>query len=49
MKAYVLISLLISMFFTTAVFSQESYEESRPPEEEMEREMHLHQDRKSVV
>ena len=42
MKAYVLISLLITMFFSTAVFSQEPYEEPRPSEEEMEREMHLH-------
>ena len=30
------------MFCSTAVFSQESYEEPRLPQEEMEREMHLH-------
>jgi len=43
MKGYVLISVLMAMFFSTAVFSQDPYEEPRPPEEQMEREeMHLH-------
>ena len=41
MKGYILISVLLAMFCSTAVFSQESYEEPRPPQEEMEREMHL--------
>jgi len=42
MKGYVLVGLLLAMFCSTAVFSQEPYEEPRSPEEEMEREMHLH-------
>ena len=43
MKGYVLVGLLLAMFFSTAVFSQEPDEEPRPPEEQMEREeMHLH-------
>jgi hypothetical protein len=41
MKGYVLISVLMAMFFSTAVFSQDPDEEPRPPEEQMEREMHL--------
>ncbi len=41
MKGYILISVLLAMFCSTAVFSQETYEESRPPQEDMEREMHL--------
>ena len=41
MKGYVLISVLMTMFFSTAVFSQDPDEGPRPPEEQMEREMHL--------
>jgi len=41
MRGYVLISVLMTMFFSAAVFSQEPYEEPRLPQEEMEREMHL--------
>jgi len=42
MKGYVLISVLMAMFFSTAVFSQDPDEGPRPPEEQMEQEMHLH-------
>ncbi len=41
MKGYVLVGLLLAMFCSTAVFSQDPDEEPRPPEEQMEREMHL--------
>ena len=43
MRRYILISVLLAMFFSTAVFSQDPGEEPRSPEEQMEREeMHLH-------
>lgn len=41
MRGYVLISVLMTMFFSTAVFSQDPDEQPGPPEEQMEREMHL--------
>ena len=41
MTGSVLISVLMTMFFSTAVFSQDPDEGPRSPEEEMEREMHL--------
>ena len=41
MRGYVLISVLMAMFFSTAVFSQEPGEVEGRPEENLERRMHL--------
>ena len=41
MKGCILISVLLAMFCSTAVFSQDPDEEPRQPQEEVEREMHL--------
>jgi len=41
MKGYVLITVLMAMFVSTAVLAQEPPEGQPPPEEEMERRMHL--------
>jgi TolA-binding protein len=41
MKEYVLITILMAMFVSTAGFAQEPPEGQVPPEEEMEREMHM--------
>ena len=41
MKGYVLVGLLLAMFCSTAVFSQDPDEGPGLPEEQMEREMHL--------
>jgi hypothetical protein len=41
MKGYVLITVLMAMFVSTAVLAQEPPEGQVPPEEEMEREIHM--------
>lgn len=41
MKGYVLITVLMAMFVSTAVLAQEPPEGQSPPEEEMEREIHM--------
>ena len=42
MKGYVLITILMAMFVSTAVFAQEPFEEGEAmPEEAMEREIHM--------
>jgi len=41
MKGYVLITVLMAMFVSTAVFAQEPFEEGPGPAEAMEREIHM--------